>query len=134
MPFASIRKGQHGTFAAECSHLSLTSAICFHGLPPINMQVMTKILWGHRTPWLRRDVRTVTRVRPVFKTSPFIAIHVRRGDKVAVQGDRFEHDVEVITTGAVRREEANAMPHKTLASCQEGRDGRGCNTTGSYPR
>ncbi|CAM9114923.1 unnamed protein product [Laminaria digitata] len=44
--------------------------------------VMAKILWSSMTPWLRTDMHVVTHVREAFETSPFIAMHVRRGDKI----------------------------------------------------
>ena len=108
---------QHVCFPVECSNLSRKSAMWFNVIPPINMQVMSKFLWGHRTPWLRRDVNVVTGVRKIFETSPFIAIHIRRGDRIVGQDVRLKHDVKV--TSIVRGGGANAMPHKRLPACQK---------------
>lgn len=72
-----------------------------HVLPPATIQVMTKFLWSHITPWLRKDIHVVTHVREKFETSPFIAVHVRRGDKIDELGLRFKRDVKVITTGTL---------------------------------
>ena len=71
------------------------------------------------TPWLRRDIHVVTRVRETFGTSPFIAIQVRRGDKITEQNAGFRHDVKVITPRTIRPEGTNAVSCGTLAVCQE---------------
>lgn len=60
------------------------------------MQVMAKLLWSYMTPWLRRDIHAVTHVRETFENAPFIAIHVRRGDKIQGRDFRFRHNVEVM--------------------------------------
>eukprot|EP00752_Nemacystus_decipiens_P018203 g16332.t1 len=46
--------------------------------------VMTKFLWSYMTPWLQADVDVVARApdTDVFETSRFLALHVRRGDKI----------------------------------------------------
>lgn len=40
----------------------------------------------------------VTHVKETFETSPFVGIHIRRGDKIIGRGTHFKHDVEVIPT------------------------------------
>lgn len=49
---------------------------------------MAKYLWSNVTPWLKADVDFVTRAPPsdVFQDSPFLGLHIRRGDKVS-QGE-----------------------------------------------
>ena len=58
---------------------------------------MAKLLWRSMTPWLRRDVHAVTHAKETFHRSPFIAIHVRRGDKIR-QNSSLWQDTEVRTT------------------------------------
>eukprot|EP00903_Cladosiphon_okamuranus_P005843 g5784.t1 len=45
---------------------------------------MAKYLWSNMTPWLKADIDIVARAPKsrVFETSPFLALHVRRGDKI----------------------------------------------------
>lgn len=47
-------------------------------------QAMTKYLWSYMTPWLQADIDVVARApdTDAFENSPFLALHVRRGDKV----------------------------------------------------
>eukprot|EP00904_Undaria_pinnatifida_P001895 jgi/Undpi1/11706/HiC_scaffold_36.g14001.m1 len=68
--------------------------------------VMTKILWSSMTTWLRRDVRYVTHSREIFQTSPFIAIHIRRGDKIR-QNSALLQDTEAYLAAALRYTEEN---------------------------
>lgn len=49
---------------------------------PILIQVLAKYLWNHMTPWLRNDVNFVTHAEEAFEGSPFLGLHVRRGDKI----------------------------------------------------
>ncbi|CBJ33653.1 Alpha-(1,6)-fucosyltransferase, family GT23 [Ectocarpus siliculosus] len=48
------------------------------------LAAMAKYLWSNVTPWLQADVDFVTRASPsdVFQESPFLGLHIRRGDKV----------------------------------------------------
>ena len=71
-------------------------------IAPLRLQVMAKYLWSHMTPWLRRDVEFVTHVEETFQRSPFLALHIRRGDKIT-QGEAKAIDVEVRYWGRVRR-------------------------------
>ncbi|CAN0312629.1 unnamed protein product [Ectocarpus sp. 12 AP-2014] len=52
------------------------------------LAAMAKYLWSNVTPWLQADVDFVTRASPsdVFQESPFLGLHIRRGDKVS-QGE-----------------------------------------------
>lgn len=87
--------------SADCSGLSPTSATALHVLPPVTMQVMAKFLWSFITPWLRKDVHIVTQVRETFGRSPFIGVHIRRGDKISGEGHMgLKKSAEVITTVA----------------------------------
>ena len=45
---------------------------------------MAGYLWSHMTPWLQADIDLVARApdTDVFDNSPFLAVHVRRGDKL----------------------------------------------------
>lgn len=47
-------------------------------------QVMAKYLWSYKTPWLEADIDAAVRApdTDVFENSPFLALHVRRGDKL----------------------------------------------------
>lgn len=63
---------------------------------PVTNQVMAKFLWSKMTPWLRQDVDQVTHTRGTFEKSPFIAIHIRRGDKIRQNADLWQ-DAEVRT-------------------------------------
>lgn len=58
------------------------------------MQVVARYLWGNIEPALARRVRQEVR-RPaldVFRESPYIGLHIRRGDKIA------EGEMEFIET------------------------------------
>ena len=72
---------------------------------PNTVQAVAKFLWSFITPWVRRDVRQVTSLRGTFGTSPFIGLHIRRGDKlIAGRHREYRHDVEVSTTETACRE------------------------------
>ena len=62
--------------------------------PGRGLQVVAKYLWSHMTPWLRKDVDFVTHIEDTFQQSPFVALHIRRGDKIT-QHEAQEIDVEV---------------------------------------
>eukprot|EP00904_Undaria_pinnatifida_P002353 jgi/Undpi1/12118/HiC_scaffold_5.g01794.m1 len=63
---------------------------------------VAKFLWSFITPWVRRDVRQVTSLRGTFGTSPFIGLHIRRGDKlIAGRHREYRHDVEAYLKEAV---------------------------------
>lgn len=49
------------------------------------LAVLTKNIWDHLAPWTRRDVDSVTNSDSfkVFQESPFLGLHVRRGDKLS---------------------------------------------------
>lgn len=60
------------------------------------MQVLAKYLWSNLTPWLQADANFIAHapVSAGFDQLPFLAIHVRRGDKVAEgQGDMYTCEV-----------------------------------------
>ncbi|CAM9235847.1 unnamed protein product, partial [Laminaria digitata] len=63
--------------------------------------VMATFLWSSKTLWLRKDMHAVTHVRETFETSPFIGLHIRRGDKLRGRDIRFKHDVEDYLAEAV---------------------------------
>ena len=58
---------------------------------------MATFLWSSITPWLRQEVDVITRTWEVFETSPFIGMHIRRGDKLRETGGRV-YSAEVDTT------------------------------------
>lgn len=51
---------------------------------PSNAQVVSKYLWSHTTPWLQKNIHDATHGGDLqkFSDSPFVGIHVRRGDKI----------------------------------------------------
>ncbi|CAM9461762.1 unnamed protein product, partial [Laminaria digitata] len=75
------------------------------------LAVVAKYLWSHMTLWLRRDVDFVTHVEETFQRSPFLAMHIRRGDKIT-QGEAKEVDVEEYLAAAVNylEEDASRTP------------------------
>eukprot|EP00904_Undaria_pinnatifida_P006339 jgi/Undpi1/2835/HiC_scaffold_14.g06212.m1 len=64
------------------------------------LAVVAKYLWSHMTPWLRKDVDFVTHIEDTFQQSPFVALHIRRGDKIT-QHEAQEIDVEEYLAAAV---------------------------------
>lgn len=60
---------------------------------------MTKYLWSNMTPWLKADIDVVARApeSDVFEKSPFLALHVRRGDKIQLHEAQL-HTCEVRST------------------------------------
>lgn len=61
------------------------------------VQVMAKYLWSYIAPWLRKDLDFVAAyVERIFQGSPFLGIHVRRGDKITT-GEGKSFDVKVRT-------------------------------------
>ena len=51
------------------------------------LSVMAKYLWSHMTPWLRRDVDLV---KNKFQKSPYLGMHIRRGDKIVREAKKVE--------------------------------------------
>ena len=51
------------------------------------LSVMAKYLWSHMTPWLRRDVDLV---KNKFQKSPYLGMHIRRGDKLIHEAKKVE--------------------------------------------
>ncbi|CAM9350478.1 unnamed protein product, partial [Laminaria digitata] len=49
--------------------------------------VLAKYLWSYMTPWLRKDVHFVTHAEKAFQGSPFLGLHVRRGDKLRAEAN-----------------------------------------------
>ena len=47
------------------------------------LQVMATYLWSYLTPWVRNDVNVVIHAEKMVERSPFVGMHVRRGDKIA---------------------------------------------------
>lgn len=66
------------------------------GLGKKTQQVVAKYLWSHVTPWLQADVDFIAAAPPsdVFESSPFLGLHVRRGDKISM-GEAHFHPCEV---------------------------------------
>ena len=52
-----------------------------------SLSVMIKYLWSHMTPWLRRDVDLL---KNKFKKSPYLGMHIRRGDKLVIEAKKVE--------------------------------------------
>eukprot|EP00903_Cladosiphon_okamuranus_P007639 g7408.t1 len=63
---------------------------------------MARYLWSNITPWLQADIGTVVRAAGsgVFERSPFLALHIRRGDKVRL-GEAEKHDCTEYLDAAV---------------------------------
>lgn len=61
---------------------------------------MAKYLWSNMTPWLKADVDVVARApeSDVFERSPFLALHVRRGDKIKLHEAKFYPCEEYLST------------------------------------
>ncbi|CAB1104168.1 GT23 [Ectocarpus sp. CCAP 1310/34] len=72
------------------------------------LAAMAKYLWSNVTPWLQADVDFVTRASPsdVFQESPFLGLHIRRGDKVS-QGEASMYLCEEYLETAVEFLEGN---------------------------
>ncbi|CAM9400430.1 unnamed protein product, partial [Hapterophycus canaliculatus] len=66
------------------------------------LAVMASYLWKNITPWLQADVNDVIRAPPtgVFRESPFLGLHIRRGDKVT-SGEAAWHPGEEYLDAAV---------------------------------
>lgn len=65
---------------------------------PILIQVLAKYLWNHMTPWLRSDVNFVTHAEKAFEGSPFLGLHVRRGDKIVHEATAIDVKVRSAQT------------------------------------
>lgn len=59
----------------------------------VMIQVLAKYLWSYMTPWLRKDVHFVTHAEKAFQGSPFLGLHVRRGDKLGVEANAIAVEV-----------------------------------------
>ena len=67
----------------------------------------------HFTPGIRKDVDAMTRTNETFRRSPFIAIHVRRGDKLRTKFHDIKHGVKVNSNGTICGEEFTAWATTT---------------------
>lgn len=63
---------------------------------PVVLQVMAEYLWNFMTPWLRQDVQFVTHAEKAFDGSPFLGMHVRRGDKLRSEAKAVEVVVRLV--------------------------------------
>lgn len=60
---------------------------------------MASYLWGYLTPWIKDAVEAIVDKPSAWKTKdfPFIALHVRRGDKLTSdEADKAEAEVRDI--------------------------------------
>ncbi|CAM9692366.1 unnamed protein product [Scytosiphon promiscuus] len=66
------------------------------------LAVMAEYLWSNVTPWLQDDVDAVVNAPPTdaFRESPFLGLHIRRGDKVT-SGEAALHPGEEYLGAAV---------------------------------
>ncbi|CAM9512138.1 unnamed protein product [Ectocarpus fasciculatus] len=75
-----------------------------HGVDTFGaLSVMVRLLWKNLTPWLQEDVRKALE-RPdldVFRRKPFVALHVRRGDKVS-EGEATKVETKEYLSAAAR--------------------------------
>ena len=56
-------------------------------------QVIARHLWSHMTPWLRNDVEFVIHAEKAVEGSPFLGLHIRRGDKIVVEAQAIPVEV-----------------------------------------
>ena len=70
------------------------------------IQVLANYLWSYMTPWLRNDVNFVTHAHKVVERSPFLGMHVRRGDKVVHEATAI--DVKVRSAQVLSRNQITA--------------------------
>ena len=54
---------------------------------------MAGYLWSHMTPWLRNDVEIVIHAEKAVEGSPFLGLHIRRGDKIVVEAQAIPVEV-----------------------------------------
>ena len=73
---------------------------------PVMLQVMAKYLWSYMTPWVRNDVNLVIHAEKVVEGSPFLGMHVRRGDKLAHEAKAV--DVKVRSAQVLSRNQSVA--------------------------
>ncbi|CAM9316215.1 unnamed protein product [Laminaria digitata] len=72
--------------------------------------VMATYLWSYVAPWLRKDLDFVaSHVEETFQGSPFVGIHVRRGDKITT-GEGKSYDVKEYLAAAVDHLEEHDTP------------------------
>lgn len=53
------------------------------------------------TPWLQHDVNTVINLKDTFQRSPFVGIHVRRGDKLDREAELHKAEVRNYQPGGL---------------------------------
>ncbi|CAM9831289.1 unnamed protein product, partial [Sphacelaria rigidula] len=94
------------------------------------LQLFTKHLWNHMQPWLRRDIDSVLNSPETMAVSraPFVALHIRRGDKIEKERTRFI-EAEDFLSAAVsylqnQTHVAQAQDHRqTIAASVDGIQG-----------
>lgn len=72
------------------------------------LSVMAKYLWSNITPWMIKDMNYIKEINSVFEKEPFVAFHIRRGDKVISNSALF-HPVEAYLEKAVEYYEQDSV-------------------------
>ena len=87
----------------ECA-CCLPKQALLHEQCHVSQQVMTEYLWSYMTPWLQADINVVTHTphTDVFENSPFLALHVRRGDKLIREAKMHFCEVGVYVCATLR--------------------------------